>query len=77
MRSNWWTEKAAVHTLGHRMDEGVFINGPCAYCGLDTIDFCPECGTFVCRRCDVREHWPAVGIIPDVGFAVEPFRFRR
>jgi len=47
---------------------GAFVKGPCAYCGLDTIDFCSECGAFVCRRCDTRRHWPAVGIVPDIGF---------
>jgi hypothetical protein len=68
-----WTQKAMVHSLEHRMEEGLFVSGLCSYCGLTTIDFCPACGIFVCRQCDVREHWPAVGIVPDVGFA-EPFR---
>lgn len=64
----FWSEKAALHSLQHRMDDGLFVTGLCTYCGLSTIDFCPECGLFVCRRCDVREHWPAVGIRPPVGF---------
>jgi hypothetical protein len=55
------------------MDDGVFVTGACGYCGLDTIDFCPECGIFVCRGCERREHWPAVGIVPDVGFAAPRF----
>jgi hypothetical protein len=63
-----WQSTAAAHSLRHRMDGGLFVTGTCAYCGLSTIDFCPECGIFVCRRCDTREHWPAVGIFPDVGF---------
>ncbi len=65
---NDWHSQAALHTLRHQLDEGQFVTGVCAYCGLDTIDFCPECGLFVCRRCDTLEHWPAVGIFPDVGF---------
>jgi hypothetical protein len=79
-RSGMFTYKAAAHSLRHRMDDGVFITGPCAYCGIDTIEFCPECSAFVCRGCDVREHWPAVGIVPEFGFVAEPFRpgrFRR
>jgi hypothetical protein len=59
---------ARLHSLGHRMEDGLFIRDRCAYCGLLTVDFCPECGIFVCRRCDMLEHWPAVGIVPDVGF---------
>ncbi len=69
-----WTRQAAVHSLTHRMDDGLFVTGLCAYCGLTTIDYCPACGIFVCRQCDVREHWPAAGILPTVGFAVEPYR---
>jgi hypothetical protein len=68
MYQSGWLQKTAIHTLRHRMDGGVFINGPCTYCGLDTIDFCGECGIFVCRRCDTRAHWPAVGIVPEFGF---------
>ena len=71
-----WTDKAARHSLRHRMEDGLFVTGLCTYCGLDTIDFCPECGAFVCRRCDVREHWPAVGIVPDVGLR-RPLPLRR
>jgi hypothetical protein len=70
-----WQEKAALHGLGHRMVDGLFVRDRCAYCGLVTVDFCAECGVFVCRNCDVREHWPAVGIVPDVGFA-RPVRVR-
>jgi hypothetical protein len=58
---------ARLHALGHRMADGLFIRDRCAYCGLTTVDFCAECGIFVCRKCDVLEHWPAVGIVPDVG----------
>jgi hypothetical protein len=65
-----WTTKAGLHSLGHNMIDGLFARGPCAYCGLDTIDFCPACGVFVCRQCDTAEHWPAVGIIPEVGFVL-------
>jgi hypothetical protein len=70
---NNWTPRAAAHSLRHRLEEGAFITGRCAYCGLDTIDFCPECNLFVCRRCDRKEHWPAVGIFPDVGFVVAEY----
>lgn len=72
-----WTETAARHSLRHRMEDGLFVSGLCAYCGLYTIDFCPECGLFVCRQCDTREHWPTVGIVPEVGFLVEPFGVER
>jgi hypothetical protein len=58
---------ARLHALGHRMADGLFIRDRCAYCGLLTVDFCPECGIFVCRQCDTLKHWPAVGIVPDVG----------
>jgi len=72
-----WPQLAALHSLRHRMDGGLFLTGQCSYCGLDTIDFCPECGLFVCRQCDRREHWPAVGIVPDVGFVPAFFRSAR
>jgi hypothetical protein len=58
------------HALGHRMLNGVFDRGACAYCGVLTLDFCPECGVFVCRGCDTSRHWPAVGIFPHVGFGL-------
>jgi hypothetical protein len=64
-----WHRGALLHSLRHNMMDGLFVEGQCAYCGLTTIDFCPECGIFVCRRCDTPKHWPAVGIIPDNGFA--------
>jgi hypothetical protein len=67
---NAWHELAALHSPRHRMSDGLFVEGPCAYCGLTTIDFCPECGIFVCRRCDTPRHWPAVGIFPDIGFTI-------
>jgi hypothetical protein len=51
------------------MSDGLFVQGQCAYCGLTTIDFCPECQVYVCRRCDTPRHWPDVGIAVDVGFA--------
>jgi len=63
----YWLQRALLHTLRHNMSDGLFVEGRCAYCGLSTIDFCPECGVFVCRRCDTPKHWPAVGIYPDVG----------
>jgi hypothetical protein len=69
------TALAARHSLRYRMDGGLFVTGPCAYCGLDTIDFCPECGIFVCRQCDLRAHWPAVGLATDVLFPVGPLSF--
>jgi hypothetical protein len=75
--SGMWTHKAAAHSLHHKMEGGLFVTGGCAYCGIDTIDFCPECGVFVCRGCDVREHWPAVGIVPEFGFVAESFGPRR
>ena len=75
MMTNWLAQ-AATHALRHNMEEGLFVTGACAYCGLDTIDFCPECNIFVCRRCDTREHWPAVGIVPDFGFGHGPRRFK-
>jgi hypothetical protein len=58
---------AAKHSLRYEMSNGLFVEGQCAYCGLTTIDFCPECGIYVCRQCDTPRHWPAVGVIPDVG----------
>ena len=67
---NSWTTKAAVHSLGHNMIDGLFVQGSCAYCGLTTIDSCPACGVFVCRQCDRAKHWPAVGIFPEVGFVL-------
>lgn len=76
MRTNW-TETAARHSLRYRMEDGLFVSGLCAYCGLNTIDFCPECGLFVCRQCDIPEHWRRLGIRPDFGFVVEPFDFKR
>jgi hypothetical protein len=66
-----WTTKAGAHSLGHNMIDGAFERGPCAYCGLTTIDFCDACGAFVCRGCDTLRHWPDVGIIPEVGFVLE------
>ncbi len=72
-----WLEKAAQHSLGHKMSEGLFVTGACGYCGLATIDFCPQCGIFVCRRCDVPKHWPDVQIFPEVGWGQvrrTPFR---
>jgi len=76
-----WPAKAAVHSLGHNMIDGLFVRGACAYCGLTTVDFCPACGVFVCRRCDTPKHWPAVGIFPDIGFIADDYplgrRFRR
>jgi hypothetical protein len=76
MPSPSWTEKARLHSLQHRMADGLFVTGLCTYCGLSTIDLCPECSAFVCRRCDVREHWAAVGIVPASGFRppIRPFR---
>ncbi len=68
---DYWHSRAALHSLGHNMSDGLFVEGLCAYCGLTTIDFCPECGVFVCRRCDTAKHWLAVGIVPDVGFTNE------
>jgi hypothetical protein len=76
-----WPAKAAVHSLVHNMADGLFVRGACAYCGLTTVDFCPECGVFVCRQCDTTKHWPAVGILPTVGFVSDYSarwnRFRR
>jgi hypothetical protein len=69
-----WTTKAGVHSLGHNMADGIFVQGSCAWCGLTTIDFCDACGLFVCRQCDRKAHWPAVGIFPDVGFVSGPDR---
>jgi hypothetical protein len=63
-----WHGKAIKHALGHRMINGLFERDACAYCGLITVDFCPECGIFVCRQCDTLRHWPDVGIFPPVGF---------
>jgi hypothetical protein len=62
-----WLQMAALHRLGHRMADRLFVRDRCTYCGALTVDFCAQCGVFVCRNCDVREHWPAVGIFPDVG----------
>jgi hypothetical protein len=70
-----FTGTAAIHSLTHRMNDGLFVSGLCTYCGATTIDYCPACGIFVCRQCDTREHWAAVGIVPDFGFAAEPYRF--
>lgn len=69
--STKWNNSALVHSLRHNMVDGFFETGLCAYCGLSTIDFCPACGVFVCRRCDTPKHWPAVGIYPDSGFVAE------
>ena len=38
------------HALGHRIINGLFDRGACAYCGAITLDFCPECEFFVCRN---------------------------
>lgn len=65
---NNWSGKAFAHSLRYKMADGLFVRGLCTYCGLPTIDFCPECGIYVCRACDTLRHWPAVGIAPDVGF---------
>jgi hypothetical protein len=65
-----YQDKARQHALGHRMVDGLFVRDTCAYCGLLTVDFCPECGIFVCRQCDIPKHWPSVGIFPDVGFGL-------
>jgi len=65
---SFWTARAMLHSLEHRMVDGLFVTGLCTYCGLSTIDFCPECGVPVCRLCDVNKHWPAVGVFPTVGF---------
>lgn len=62
-----WHHKAEIHALEHRMVDGLFVRDRCIYCGLATIDFCPECAFFVCRRCDTLKHWPAVCIYPDIG----------
>jgi hypothetical protein len=71
-----WNTMAALHSLGHNMVDGLFVKGPCAYCGLPTIDFCPTCGVFVCRLCDTPKHWPDVGIVPDIGFVSVDARAR-
>ena len=74
-----WHGAAALHSLRHRLADGFFVRDRCFYCGLSTIDFCPECGVFVCRNCDVPKHWPAVGIFPDIGLRAiyAPGRWRR
>lgn len=65
-----WHQKASLHQLRHRMVDRLFVRDRCAYCGLLTVDFCPECTQFVCRRCDTLRHWPAVGIVPDLGLGL-------
>jgi hypothetical protein len=65
-----------MHCLGHKMSEGLSVQGRCGYCGLTTIDFCDECGIYVCRRCDMPRHWPDVGVVIDSGFAPDYRRVR-
>ncbi len=62
-------ELAAVHSLRYNMSDGLFVEGRCGYCRSTTIDFCPECGIYVCRRCDMTRLWPDVGVGSDGGFA--------